>query len=92
MRYVRAVIKGRVQGVGYRQATVLRARELNVQGYVCNREDGSVEVGVSGADECVARLLDWLESGPPAARVERVDCEELESRSWQGFEIRRSGG
>lgn len=87
MRALKAVVYGRVQGVGYRQASVSRARELNVQGYVKNRDDGSVEVGAVGADAQVARFLDWLASGPPAAQVERVDCEELDSGPWQGFVI-----
>ncbi len=68
---------GRVQGVSYRASTASEARRLGVAGWVRNRRDGSVELEVEGPDEQVAALLGWCEQGPPAARVERVDVEEL---------------
>jgi acylphosphatase len=70
-------IEGRVQGVGYREACVQRARELSLAGYVRNRRDGSVEVMLQGPAEAVARMQVWLHEGPPSARVDRVTVQAL---------------
>ncbi len=71
------VIRGHVQGVGFRWATKRRADELGLAGAVWNRRDGAVEVRVMGRPETVRAFRGWLSEGPPAARVERVD--EVES-------------
>ena len=68
---------GRVQGVSYRAATASEARRLGLVGWVRNRVDGTVELEAEGADDRVAALLAWCEHGPPAARVSRVQAEEL---------------
>ena len=47
---IRAVVRGSVQGVGFRDATVRRARALGVMGWVRNEEDGTVQVHAEGAD------------------------------------------
>lgn len=65
-------IEGRVQGVGFRYATVRMARTLGLCGRVWNREDGTVEVHASGPADALDELGAWLEQGPPAARVEAV--------------------
>jgi acylphosphatase len=70
-------VTGRVQGVSYRASAASEARRLGVVGWVRNQYDGSVELEAEGQDERVAALLAWCEHGPPAARVERVDVEEL---------------
>jgi acylphosphatase len=65
-------IEGRVQGVGFRDACVRRARVLGVDGWVRNRRDGSVEVLARGSADAIAELDAWLHRGPSAARVDRV--------------------
>lgn len=69
----RFVVRGRVQGVFFRQSTVERARALGIAGWVRNREDGNVEGLASGAPESLEQLRAWLRHGPPAARVEDVE-------------------
>ena len=64
---------GRVQGVGYRDACVRRARALGVTGWVRNRVDGSVEAMLQGPPQQLGKLCDWLRDGVPAARVDRLD-------------------
>lgn len=66
-------IYGLVQGVYYRHSTVQQASALGLQGWVCNRLDGSVEALVCGNPEAVQALIAWAHSGPPAARVDRVE-------------------
>lgn len=77
MRRASAIVTGRVQGVSFRAATASEARRLGVVGWVRNRPDGTVELEVEGPDDRVAALLAWCAHGPPSARVERVDVQEL---------------
>ena len=74
----RLVIRGRVQGVGYRDAAVQAAFELGVHGWVRNLRDGSVEALVQGHPEAVARFVAWCHRGPPLARVAEVASDEVE--------------
>ena len=75
-RCVRAVVSGRVQGVFFRAATADRAVELGLRGYVRNLPDGRVEVVAEGNPTAVEALLAFCRTGPPSARVERVDVDE----------------
>lgn len=70
---VRVVVHGRVQGVAYRHYTRLMARELGVAGWVRNLPDGSVEALLEGEEAAVNTLVAWCRTGPPAARVERLE-------------------
>ena len=72
----RAIVRGRVQGVFYRDSTRSQARALGVNGWVRNLPDGSVEVVAEGEAAQVASLLAWCRQGPPAARVDEVVVEE----------------
>jgi acylphosphatase len=73
---LRAIVRGRVQGVGFRDFVWRRARFLGLVGYVRNLPDGrSVEVVAEGQRDDLEQLLEFLRSGPPAARVEQVDVE-----------------
>jgi acylphosphatase len=65
-------IRGRVQGVGYREAMVGAARAGGVSGWVRNRRDGSVEARLQGAGTAVDAMLAWARRGPPLARVDAV--------------------
>ena len=69
---LRLIIRGDVQGVGYRHAMVMVAKALRVAGWVRNRHDGTVEALVQGDPAAVDQLLAWCRSGPPAARVTAV--------------------
>jgi acylphosphatase len=73
----RIIIRGRVQGVGFRFAFVDAARESGVDGWVRNRFDGSVEVLVQGAPPATERVIDWCRRGPPGARVTDVEVNEV---------------
>lgn len=69
-------VRGTVQGVGFRHATVRQAHSLRIRGYVANLEDGSVEAVIQGPANQIDRMLSWLRRGPPAARVTDVVSEE----------------
>ncbi len=70
------IIRGRVQGVGYRAWTEISALERGLQGWVRNRRDGSVEAVFGGADNEVAEMIAQCRRGPVGARVEAVDQRE----------------
>lgn len=70
-------ITGKVQGVGFRFATVRRAHELGVTGWVRNQNDGSVQALLQGTADQIDQMLSWLQYGPPPARVHDVLVERL---------------
>lgn len=78
---VRLIIRGRVQGVWFRDSTRRQAGLLNVYGWVKNRPDGAVEVLAEGPEKAVKKLVAWCYAGPSAARVDRV--KEIEE-PWRG--------
>ena len=69
---VRLVVSGRVQGVGFRYATISEARRLGLRGWARNAPDGSVEIVAEGDPASVRALIDWCHRGPPSARVRAV--------------------
>lgn len=66
-------VEGRVQGVGFRQATRAKATALGLRGWVRNLPDGCVEGLASGSPVALSALRDWLGQGPPAASVAALD-------------------
>jgi len=92
MKRVHALVRGRVQGVGFRAATHDEARRLGLDGWVLNRLDGTVEVLAGGEDAAVDQLVGWLKHGPRGARVTGLDVAPptptLASEELSGFEIR----
>lgn len=72
--YVR--VRGVVQGVGFRHATVREAHALKLRGWVANLDDGSVEAMLQGSAPQIDRMLAWLRHGSPAAHVTEVTFEE----------------
>jgi acylphosphatase len=80
-------IFGRVQGVGFRHYTQREARRRDVNGWVRNRRDGSVEAIFQGPQEAVAGLVEWARHGPPSAQVTDVQVSEG-TGEYTGFEQR----
>jgi acylphosphatase len=82
-------VHGRVQGVGFRFFTRESARRENVNGWVQNLPDGSVEVLAEGEAASLDRFEQRLREGPRGARVDHLDSdEELTTGHEAGFEIR----
>jgi DNA ligase D-like protein (predicted 3'-phosphoesterase) len=85
---IRATLSGRVQGVGMREATVRRARELSLGGWVRNAADGTVLVHAEGASEALEELLAFLRSGPPGAAVQDVALGDARVEGHEQFAVR----
>lgn len=70
-----AIVRGAVQGVGFRQSAVRQAQRLGLSGWVRNRRDGAVETVAEGPRDALERYLAWLHKGPPAASVTGVTAD-----------------
>ena len=86
----RFVVRGRVQGVGFRWFVEREAHMLGVSGWVRNNADGSVEVLAMGTREQLMGLRSRLQQGPRAARVDAVD--EAEAQAVSGLKTFRIEG
>ena len=86
----RYVVRGRVQGVGFRYFVQQRARRLGLAGWVRNLPDGTVEARAWGEEAALESLRAHLAEGPGHARVEQVDVSPLDEGSPSGeFQIMR---
>ena len=83
------IVKGKVQGVWFRQSTKEKANSLNITGWVKNLENGDVEVCAFGTDADIAELESWLWRGPEYACVDTIIIDECNDEIQNGFEIRR---
>ena len=86
-RAVHLRVTGRVQGVYFRAWAAELAIGLELNGWVRNRRDGSVELLVSGNADAVARMLESCCTGPPDAQVEAVEIVDEGGKPMQGFVI-----
>jgi acylphosphatase len=84
----RFLVKGRVQGVGYRYFVQKAASSLNVSGYARNLVDGSVEVYAFGSEQQLSDLEGMLRTGPPFSDVRGVESKEAAFEHCSGFHIR----
>ncbi len=82
------VIRGRVQGIGFRAWTEITALELGVEGWVRNCRDGCVEALFAGSEEVVLTMIELCRNGPPGAHVEMINQREA---SPQDLALRRRG-
>ncbi len=84
------LIRGRVQGVGFRWFVHREASELGLRGWVRNTDDGSVEVVATGPPEDLEELRAELKKGSRGSRVDQViehELDESEAASLKDFEI-----
>lgn len=82
----RVMIRGRVQGVGYRDWLAGLAVSQGVSGWVRNRSDGAVEALLAGEEPAVREVLNACRRGPPLARVEEVEESFAEPPDAPGFQ------
>ena len=90
MKAKRYIVRGRVQGVGFRWFVDHEARQLGLVGWVRNNIDGTVEVLAMGNDQQLATLFSRLRQGPRAARVD--DVQEIPAEPIEGLTTFRIEG
>ncbi|GAB1256721.1 acylphosphatase [Aurantivibrio plasticivorans] len=81
----KALVEGRVQGVGFRNFVRNHAIELGVSGYAKNLSDGGVEVLMQGPSDALQKLKSRLSSGPPGSFVEHLEWQVVECGPLDGF-------
>jgi acylphosphatase len=82
------MISGDVHGVGFRAMTQHRAKRLDVNGWVRNNPDGTVEAVFEGDNGAVDDMVEWCKKGPPTSFVEKVEIlEEKYTGEYKSFEI-----
>lgn len=82
-------VKGHVQGVYYRFATLRKAHELSLTGFVKNMPNGDVYIEAEGNEDNINKLIQWCYIGPPRADVKEVHAEEKELMHFRNFEIKK---
>ena len=83
-----AVVRGRVQGVGFRYFARQRAEAHGVKGFVRNLPDGSVELHAEGPPAAMSAFEADVRRGPSFGRVDDATVTAIKARGYQGFEIR----
>ena len=83
---VRLIIRGQVQGVGYRWWAIGQAERLALDGWVRNRRDGSVELLAIGPAAALEALIQACRAGPPAATVADVERADAADDGSAGFD------
>lgn len=89
IRNYKIIVRGKVQGVGYRFNAQAQAHKLDLTGYVRNLHDESVLIQAEGEEDCVNRFVEWCYTGPRRAEVTEVHAEETAVAGYQTFEIKR---
>jgi acylphosphatase len=84
----RVTVHGRVQGVFFRDSCRAEAAARGVTGWVSNEPDGTVAAHFEGEPHAVEELVEWCRTGPPSARVQRVDVSPAEPAGAARFEVR----
>lgn len=87
MQKATLTITGKVQGVYYRASAQQKARQVGVNGFVKNLENGTVYIEVEGSEDAVEQFVEWCKLGPSSARVEGVNVDYGAPDGYQSFQI-----
>lgn len=86
---IHILAKGRVQGVGFRYHTQLKAQELGLTGDVKNLPDATVEIHANGDSDSILAFIEWCKTGPDSANVTELEFTFIEPRNTDQFVIIR---
>jgi acylphosphatase len=87
---VSIIVRGKVQGVFYRQSSREKALHVGITGRVMNHADGSVHILATGTPEQLDNFIAWCRQGPPKARVTDVSVEKVRLQNFDTFSIHRN--
>lgn len=89
MKTIQIIVKGKVQGVYYRQSAKEKAVDLEITGTVQNTVDGDVLIIATGNPDQLSTFTGWCRVGPPRANVIEVLTEEIPLQTFTGFRVLR---
>ncbi len=87
IKQVHVIVTGRVQGVFFRAETKQAADRFQLNGWVRNLPNGTVEAIFEGKEESIAEMLVWCKSGPPLSMVENIEATPMESAPMESNEF-----
>ncbi len=87
MKHLDIIVRGKVQGIGYRFTTKAVADQLGVKGYVKNGINGEVFIAAEGDDFSLEMFLEWCHEGPEGAMVTLVESNESELKNYRNFDV-----
>ncbi|MCM3585523.1 acylphosphatase [Mesobacillus maritimus] len=89
MLQLQIVVSGRVQGVGYRYFTQMKATQLQITGWTKNRSDGKVEIIATGSKENLDLFIEEIRKGNPFSTVDQIEINQLDNiEKYQSFMIK----
>lgn len=91
MKHLDITVKGKVQGVYYRESTKAVADQLGIRGTIKNEPNGDVVIEAEGDDGFLEMFLDWCREGPERAEVSAVETNEGELKNYRNFEVLKRG-
>ena len=91
IKHLDITVKGKVQGVFYRDTTKAVADQLSVKGTIKNVLSGDVEIAAEGDELSLEMFLEWCKDGPEHAKVTSVETYEGELKNYRNFEVLRKG-
>lgn len=87
--HAKIMITGKVQGVGFRGGALHKAKQLGLNGWVKNNQNGGVEIEVEGSENEVGTFIDWCHEGTMLSRVDGVKTSVGELKKYINFSIRK---
>ena len=90
-KHLDITVKGKVQGVFYRDSTKAVADQLGIKGSIKNVLNGDVEIEAEADAIALEMFLDWCHEGPEHAKVVSVESHESELKNYRNFEVLRKG-
>jgi acylphosphatase len=87
--HLNIIVKGKVQGVFFRNGTKAVADQLGVTGWVRNEKDGSVYIEAESTEMMMQNFLMWCNDGPDRAVVESVEASEAELQNYTNFIVKK---
>jgi len=88
LKHYNIKVSGRVQGVAYRYSAMRKAKNMNINGFVRNIIDGSVEIEAEAEEEILDQFYLWCKKGPIRARVDKITLSESNLNNFVNFKIR----
>ena len=86
---IQIIVKGKVQGVFYRQSAKEKAKDLGITGHIRNTQNGEVVIVATGPKEKLHSFIRWCREGPPRAIVKDVFIQSLSLQNFETFYIER---